>query len=1364
MAHAFVKDDVVALQKLIDGKNIREVVAQDLIGNVMKWCVTLHTTRRLPPIDAWVMNAVPHTEGGFRPFYEALKSRPVIVQADAKEFDSKIAPVITVDGLSHLRGLAFEGQFGEDIAKSQIRANYLAMRHCKIMDLQYGRQFDHTGGLMTGQADTSQDNKDSFRLIIRSAWAAVTGRDPSEFKKYNTLGNAGDDDIWGSDDSRETLQKCVEFISNKFGVQMVIEAEGLENIDLTGLARIGVPESSITYYKDIGMPVPDFAIGVTREKLLMKKTEFKLQNSRFSDISFYMHHVDSVIGSAWLTAHQPDVYQELWEAYRGEVGYILHRFFKKPQFEVMYDRAGNQIAGIAIPGEPRDRYKGKVSNIEKWLKNHKFPTYKELFEVWVKPIDQSRSKMLKTQKKIESSIPTISYSDRVTYGFLTLREILYNYIPNHMVRSLPEFQREDITYIMRNQDYVIAKFVWLSLYHKNGKVVPTQSLFRTALRETPYGSAEDPIGFLNWISNIENMETLVNEDLEAYRGQMLTITIIYYFIETIFKSFARVPGLGWLIHLFALSTRDINRLYASLNFVYMLSEGRSSPVISNLMPNDPYAWIKQFSVILSCVVPTRYHCYPGLKHIVKVLPYLTELWAATNIATQPRVFGNIYRILPLPTQWDDISNLVDEALANGEKQISVFAPTGTGKSTAFIAHLFKHPRRFNTFWLLQPTNIAVDMYENNFLPPQIVQKLAAGLPNNGEQTLKVLTYGHFIRRRLAGEVNDNDLIGFDEMHINQPEMNIAWLMSPNIAKVVLTATKLPTLPDTGNFSYRYPGVKRFNTKQVYTSMNFSSLWLELTSTSPQVLKRALIVVPTIRDVHFVIQTLGQLSIVAHELSSDIRTPNPTGVLVATTIVDTAITIDPPPTCLIDYGLVLRISLTSDIGFMPNFKVEPVPSPPSVHIQRAGRVGRSGDSVAYHLGKAGLGQENTDPPTPFSLLSYEFALPELTNLYGVVTPLEKCNNGDTILRYYKVSDDISIPIASSNSIALALYVVIWGSNYQTIESIRHQWINHRLHGPIEQIESIVVQDIIDNAFGDPLLGNFDDAIDLIYAGSLLVKLHNEYVPAGALVVRNKTIYPANINPQLYASLPPVHYDQQIPTYMNTYKLVKRAPFIAALAEQYRGPDDNEQFNLALVNFMPMDYPVEDTIHGDTSVFFWEAYVPILNLFVGQGPRMRSVQFIFNDDEIPDIDLLVFHISTEPLAFYRRGLPQLELHRMHVPLTVSRQTLAFLLAAVCPDDTYIVIGSFPANLKPFIKRIRFNFTVLDQGQNYYSTMIIRAEFARAVAQRMYFLAKTSASDKYITMLPKYVWVNNGNHINPRQPHDKAFGFLNDRLFYY
>jgi hypothetical protein len=677
---------------------------------------------------------------------------------------------------------------------------------------------------------------------------------------------------------------------------------------------------------------------------------------------------------------------------------------------------------------------------------------------------------------------------------------------------LPDFAKEDVSFSLREPDYTIAKFVWLSLYWKEEKPkVPSVALVRQAVRENPYASATDVQGFIVWLAMEGNLELLAATPLEAYRSRVVLVTLIYAIIETIFKGISRVYGLGILVHLYALSTRDINRLYSLLNHLYMLGTGRSSIIISNLMPSDPYAWMKQFAVIFASIFPISWVRFPGLQHLTGLIPGLIEWWAAADVTARPNVFRRLHDIIDTPVLWMTLYGSLQENLfGDNPRATLVVAPTGTGKSTALIGMIIREIMFTNTIWLLCPTTVARDNYENPFLSSELIQVLWRGILNNNGQPLKVCTYGHFINRVLANEVGAGDLVVFDEIHLGAVEMIGAWYCLSTQKRLGVTATPaLKWMPPFTTTLY-YPGERRFTTTVTRTNDSFGTIWTSLSNSRPELLSRALIVAPTLTRCSYLQNTLTNLSVASHIMSSDAPLAPKKGHIVATTIVDTAVTISPQPSVLIDLGQMLEITDDPTSVLWLSKVVRIIPTTLSVHTQRIGRVGRHGAGVAFCPFDAGSSPERTPPPSAGALLRFDEPIfSNVLELYGIRCPLDRANSVIGGIFDFLSTDVDLTHSGTARSIGLAVYIFIYQSYGNTRDDIFLIWQNAKLSQFDDDFHEDIIKSILEATNYDPLLGRWPEALALLAQGLLGVQINGSFQPCTGLWVIDDWIWPIGV---------------------------------------------------------------------------------------------------------------------------------------------------------------------------------------------------------------------------------------------------------------
>lgn len=1348
-AHCFVKSDIIGLQKLLDGKNIRTVVASDLLSNVLLYIATVEPTRRQPPIDSFVMNAVPRTEGGFRPFYDTLKTYKHVIQADAKEFDSKLAPVLTVDGLVELRSIGYDGSLIQPVATSQIMASYVAMKYAGLINLDDGVVHRHTGGLMTGQGNTSVDNRDCFRMMWIAAWSIVTDRDPIEFFDRNVIGNAGDDDAIGTNQP-ELTERILQTIRNNFGVEIIVEQEGFENLNLVGLHPGPVPASSIKYYHINGHPIPNYAIAADPAALLAKRTEYRARVAGFKDVAFLMKHLDGVIGSTYQTAHLPEIYGLMADEYEREVTYVLLRFYKNIKVEKMFDEDQNIVSLFIHLGTERERYAGSTKNLRLWLKQHRFPAYNDIMRIALKPQDVALTKMHKDHRKLLGWNPALPQATRLLYGMISVREAMYRWIPNHVVRSLPEFKGEDPTFVMRNVDYTIAKFTWLSLYAKT-KRVPKAALFRTALRENPYGSAEDPVGFLVWLSNADHLQELIDTDLEHLRAQMVVITIIYWFVEEIFKGTRNIPVLAIAFNLYAFTMRDINRLYAALNYIYLISTGRSSALISNMTPPDAYAWVKQFSVIASSIFPRKWYYYmlPGVKYIVAPLPRIVELWAAGDAFVQPRPYISLRNLIDIPADWATLVGQIESRVIDDDniEPLLVVAPTGTGKSTAFVAALFRRVGVTSTIWLICPTIVSRDEYQNDFLLSGSFQILAKDIINDGSRRLKILTYGH-ARQRLASEYSPGDILIFDEIHLGEVEMIALWIKFSHAKRIQVTATPNPaTMPLTVH-TYTYAGSRRFGTRVKRMNMGFADLWPTICDAEPHHASRALIVCPTLAKVDAIVNTLGRLSQVGQRLTSLEPMVPKSGIIVATTIVDTAVTIEPAPTCLVDLGLTLSINYDFN-GFWPNATPMEVPTGPRTHTQRLGRVGRSGDSTAYISAVAGTGTEAPPRLTPFGILNEQGLEDDLMAFFKLGIMIRRYNQMPGLLGYIGISEVFNLQMLLGDNLALAIYIFIRQSDYQIGDNLMHEWLDLKVAASEHEIINIIVGDIIDNGYGDPRSGNWKAANSILDAGNIVVFINDQPIPATCLCIVANAIVPCGFNK---ATITSRHKDIYSPLALSPINVSFWRSYDSILVPHDTPAlirDIGDAVNVSLTTFTRGVPPARHS-----TVLFWAVVRPLTQIFrryyvdkkLGK-PVRRVIGFSVNE-ALSNVGFneMVF-IKTDPAPVSHQNVSAVNIRHVALPAKMTVLGLTILVAASFNSVDVIVYGEIPRDIRTRVLAMSYPGFLLGDDASWW---VLSPSYVRGFFHDLLTAMSLMTEEAFISSIPKRVVypsvVSDIGHVNP------------------
>jgi len=503
-----------------------------------------------------------------------------------------------------------------------------------------------------------------------------------------------------------------------------------------------------------------------------------------------------------------------------------------------------------------------------------------------------------------------------------------------------------------------------------------------AVRQAPYGAAMDAHSF--WLRMQDDSfanEVKANED--GANGLALIATIIYAFTYRAEMFLRSLPVLGLFVALFSFMFVHLPRTFGLLDHAFWCLTGRSSPVISSLMPRDPYTYVKRAVICVTDFLPLWLGVPIGmLARNLRPLAVWLEAMAKLAVAAHTHRFeGGHGSTGKDVNEWSAyVPEILDHAARGG---VVVDAPVATGKSTFLPGAIFAARSRYpySRFVHLVPRKILRD---TTSLPYGIKsQAVKAGVDVHGEYLF--MTYGHALQR-LHELDEDGTLWLFDEFHEQTGEMILLLHKLAARPKVLLSATANQVKGFT--FHVVKPEVKGLGYKREIfeTPGNAMSMFMRAQKEWPELAKRALIIVPTLREVDELKAGLEFQKVPVSELSSRSRTCAPAGVVIATQMVDAGYDMKPPALMVIDSGRQLVV----DRGVM---KVQA--SSPSVAKQRAGRCGRLTDGVVLRPPTAATGAEPTTYPAVTRLcepiLADHYGLPRLKEVPGArpKAPFYRC---------------------------------------------------------------------------------------------------------------------------------------------------------------------------------------------------------------------------------------------------------------------------------------------------------------------------------------------------------------------------------------
>jgi hypothetical protein len=213
--------------------------------------------------------------------------------------------------------------------------------------------------------------------------------------------------------------------------------------------------------------------------------------------------------------------------------------------------------------------------------------------------------------------------------------------------------------------YPLEKFTWLT-WHLKGYDLDLVDL-SARIRESPFAPATDINGFWWLLQTAGYKEVIKAEGIHVLRGKSIMCLFWYGVISTLLKILQDFLIFDILINIFMIHARSLPRWYSFLSSWYWVVTGEVSRPLASLMPRDPYAMLKVFSVALAAYTPLPIAYLIGWITPVQLLAFMNDLLAST-LAWSP-----LTRVTPSPggLMTNPWMTLIDEVttLSNDYKQL-----------------------------------------------------------------------------------------------------------------------------------------------------------------------------------------------------------------------------------------------------------------------------------------------------------------------------------------------------------------------------------------------------------------------------------------------------------------------------------------------------------------------------------------------------------------------------------------------------------------------------------------------------------------------------------------------------------------------
>jgi len=834
----------------------------------------------------------------------------------------------------------------------------------------------------------------------------TTGLPPEAFWDNNIFKNTSDDTIWLSflESNKFTVKDVYTFKQNcaSLGITLTLDmtrditqAEYLSKFVSPPNEEDSADLQSWRYWKISALarankidPNDKEAMKQFDNPRFLVKQNVTAINMRRTAIRYYQGSeqrylwtmIERDCGHAQVCAFRRGLYCEIAQSYCDGVNQLLaqHNIFQR--YEVRWELQGSNAVKTPHVIQVNPRWKEQslsprqLAVLTRIKQEAKFPSYIKVIDVHMNIKDRDPqaheiflAKLAKGPKGWDSIIRSVT--DQVTSLTMMIPEAWAE-------RFMPgvEAVYPDNPFFVQN-DWV-AKFTLSSLMKEMPLEKIDYAIFAKRIAEGPWGGITNTIlAWERWNDPQWREDFLIN-DPRLYQGMVILISVIYFvFVTGVLEYWVKgIPVIGSLWVFYAWTFWGLKKVYGLSNTVYYHSKGKSSTVISSMMPKDQFLVSKRIAAVIVDFCPTilGYCMIPlGLACDLACSPFEqgSRLYKKGNELKQADVKNT-----NITNPWMEFATpYVEKLSAQPNKRAYVAAPTATGKSALFPAAILgqRNKNGVARIWLVMPTIALRDEYNPPFKLK--IQKLHKGVRRSRAMDMYVLTYGHFLNNMEYVDV-ENDIVLFDEFHMMSGEMVLAE--SKCKARIFLMSATPKDIPSLkGTITLMPPIKKRFETTIYKTNGDIKTINLFQMAKNqlPDLIDRSLIVEPTKRGVRDVIAQLQYLGHRGTEFSSDQRDVPKTGVIVATPYVDAGTDIKPPVDVLIDSGKMLVI----DRGQKPKI----VWTDPDTNKQRIGRPSRLKPGYVVQPKEAGTGTPVLTYPGGFmfehKVISDVFKVPPLT---------------------------------------------------------------------------------------------------------------------------------------------------------------------------------------------------------------------------------------------------------------------------------------------------------------------------------------------------------------------------------------------------
>jgi hypothetical protein len=955
MLHTFVKEYV--------SPKLRGVTATELLDNFIANFAKLEANKRVHWSVSLTGSGMPLTESAMGPIFSKVAQHRRVIGADFTAADSTFPPM-GFEVLAKLYERGLNGRSYQAQMTSLFRASKRALQRATIIDLHDGTAYEKMGGGATGQSATSPDNTWIIPALVIDVWSELTGRDPLTFFDTNTFANTSDDNAWGTDDDFD-FQEFIDLFRARHDMIMRLEWEGRESMSYLG--RVAIPGHCFAHeYEALDAPVPEWSIVMNADRMRMRRSALKARHAVANPFDRYIKGGATLAGHIELMGHQPHEYSRLvteWET-NLEAGLNLKPDWKAVTREAhlaqggaLTDRLGMDIP--LFPTRSTARINGSMYNHA--VKLMALPSYEQVVENSIKPIDMEASRSLKKYKRL---MEKSSYATTLDVVLGDIRQGIYDALPPSLLSLAPKADILPAQDAYMLTEHTVENFIW----RVNGAPDDLDAVWNL-VRGSPYSPATDIVGWKLLMGDLDYRKSVMVIPLQTLQNRALSITGWYLILDRLIAMARHMWLIGLVIQLWELFTQDMPRIYSFVNTINWHATGRSSSVLSALQPRDQFAFRKRVAATLAEILPIPLGDVVPWDIVLLPAPTIVEWLARALVIRQGRITEKIRYDPHITERWVAISPLI---YGSRHRYLAVDSPTATGKTSsniyAGVSWLSTHSPGTRIF-LVVPTKGLLMSVHLDRLPNACQQRLEKGVKLDAKCQVFIATYGHLLARLPSITDAADHILLADEVHIGSQEIQAlchAWPGRVVYLSATLDTTKVPA-PNT---TVRTELGPRFKITNLIIEGSLLERTIEYRRLFPKA-DRVLVIASTKREADEMATTLQDMGIEALYVPSGAQMPA-TGWIVATPYVRVGVDIKPHPVAVVSSGTTFE---------QDGLHQRTRPTTYSEYLQERGRVGRAADGQYVIPASAGTGTAWAQPPSLMFWSKYRSHMPAIRVVNG-----------------------------------------------------------------------------------------------------------------------------------------------------------------------------------------------------------------------------------------------------------------------------------------------------------------------------------------------------------------------------------------------